>query len=434
MTTSNEKTLQDNEIILGKDRTNLQRYIAFASILVIYFFYCYNFMVGTFVKPTMIYPIDKGGFAFTLKQTEQIFAIMSFATIPGTLLFGILSSKIGKKRTLITVALSIAATTFLPMLSPTSYMLWKVSRFSTGVALGGVFGTAVPLVTDMFPRKYRGKLAAILTSMFSIAMIFGGKLYGVMGDANWKTLMYTAIIPPIIGAILVFFNVPDDKEYTQNLNKEAKEKGEKISYLSMYKGKYLWIGIGVILLSGANFTAYSSFSNNATTYLKTTLGLSAATAGSIYSLQGTGQLIGYNLWGFLADRYGRKVPAIGMLLSAVFVFMYMQLGPKDISTFKMVSILLGFSVGFSGAWGAYYTELFPSKFSALAPGISFNGGRIISMFALPAIAGIAATPAGMVGIFRISMMVFIAGTVIWALLPETLSKKKAVETAASANS
>lgn len=411
-------------IILGKDRTTVQRYLAFGSILVVYFFYCYNFMVGTFVKPTMIYSIAEGGFAFTLKQTESIFAIMSFATIPGTLAFGWLSSKIGKKRTLITVALMIAATTFLPMLSPTNYMLWKIARFTTGFALGGVFGTAVPLVTEMFPQRYRGKLAAILTSTFSIAMIFGGKLYGSLGDANWKMLMYTAIIPPIVGAILVYFSVPDDKAYTRNLIANAKEKGERISYLSMYKGKYLWIGIGVILLSGANFTAYASFSNNATTYLKTVLGLSAATAGSIYSLQGIGQLIGYNVWGFLADKFGRKIPVIGMLISAVCVFMYMQLGPKDINSFKMISVFLGFSVGFSGAWGAYYTELFPRRFSALAPGISFNGGRLISTFALPAIAGIAATSAGMVGIFRVSMIVFIAGCAVWVFLPETLNKTR----------
>ncbi|MGB5823115.1 MAG: MFS transporter [Proteocatella sp.] len=424
MRESNTSTVIDEGIILGKDRSNAQRYMAFASILVIYFFYCYNFMVGTFVKPTMIYTLAEGGFEFTLKQTESIFAIMSFATIPGTLAFGWLSAKVGKKRTLMSVAVMISATTFLPMISPANYMLWKIARFTTGFALGGVFGTAVPLVTEMFPQKYRGKLAAILTSTFSIAMIFGGKMYGVMGDANWKVLMYTAIIPPIIGAILVHFTVPDDKEYTVNLIANAKQKGEKISYLSMYKGKYLWIGLGVIMLSGANFTAYASFSNNATTYLKTVLGMSAATAGSIYSLQGIGQLIGYNVWGFIADKFGRKIPAAGMLLSAVCVFFYMKLGPNDINSFKMISVLLGFSVGFSGAWGAYYTELFPRRFSSLAPGISFNGGRLISTFALPAIAGIAATSAGMPGIFKVSMVVFAIGTVIWVFLPETLNKSR----------
>ncbi|MEG0133362.1 MAG: MFS transporter [Clostridium sp.] len=417
------KSNVENDIILGKDYTNLQRGIAYFSIAIIYFFYCYNFMVGTFVKPTMIYEVTQGGFGFTLKQTEEIFAVMSFGTIPGTFIFGYLSSKIGKKNTLMTVAVLISATTFIPMLSPTNVILWKVARFCTGFVLGGVFGTAMPLVADMFPTKYRGKLAATLTALFSLAMIFGGKLYGSLGDANWKILMYTAIIPPILGAIMTFFFVPNDAEYTKELVKKGKESGEKINYLSMYKGKYLWIGIGVILLSGANFTAYSAFSNNATTYLVTGVGLTAAVAGSIYSLQGIGQLFGYLVWGSIADKFGRKIPAIGMALSAVCVFAYTKLSGDNVTAFYITSLLIGFAVGYSGAWGAYYTELFPSKYRSLSSGISFNGGRIISTFAIPAIAGTALGSSGMLTIFYISIAVFITGTIVWLVLPETLVKK-----------
>lgn len=186
---------------------------------------------------------------------------------------------------------------------------------------------------------------------------------------------------------------------------------------------YLFIGIGTILLSGANFTGYSSFSNNATTYLTTGLGLTAAAAGNIYSLQGLGQLFGYIIWGTIADKFGRKVPAVGMLLSAVLIFIFTKLTANDVVSFMVVSTLLGFAFGFSGAWGAYYSELFPEKFRALSAGISFNGGRIVSTFALPAIAGITTSAAGMIPIFRISMIVIAAGTVIWAFLPETLKKK-----------
>lgn len=412
-----------NDIMLGADRSLGQRFAAFGSILIIYFFYCYNFMVGTFVRPTMIASVADGGFGFTLQQASAIFAIMSFATIPGTLVFGMLTTKIGKKNTLMTIALMIAGMTFLPLIAPTNFTLWRLARFATGFALGGVFGTAVPLVTEMFESKYRGKLAAILTSTFSVAMIFAGMLYGKLGDSNWKLLVFTAILPHLVGVILVKFFVPDDKALTLKRQEESvKEKGEKISYLSMYKGKYLFIGVGVILLSGMNFTAYSAFSNNATTYLKTTLGMSAATAGAIYSLQGMGQLVGYNVWGFIADKFGRKVPAIGMLLCAVAVFIYTTLGSDSIATFKVVSLFLGFNIGFSGAWGAYYTELFPKRFSGLAPGISFNGGRIISSLALPLVAGVAASSAGMGGIFKIVMAVFIAGGVLWLFLPETLNK------------
>ncbi len=413
-----------NEIILGKDLSSTRRALAFFSIVLVYFFYCYNFMVGTFVKPTMISELGLGGFGFSIQQTEAIFAVMSFGTIPGTIIFGILASKIGKKYTLSIVATLIAVSTFIPMLNPTSYSIWRMARFITGITLGGVFGSAMPLVAELFPQKYRGKLAAILTSLFSLAMIFGGKIYGLLGDVNWNILMYTAIIPPAIGAVMIYFFVPNDINLTKQLNAEAEKQGEKINYFNMFKGKYFWVGLGVILLSGANFTAYSAFSNNATTYLRSNLEFSAVVAGSIYSLQGIGQLIGYNIWGFISDKYGRKKPLIGMLLSAVFVFLYMQLGANDISKFKLVSLAIGFGVGFSGAWGAYYSELFPAKFRTISAGISFNGGRIISTFAIPAIAGLATTPADISKIFQVAIAVFIAGGVIWSFLPETYKRSK----------
>ena len=416
--------VEENDVILGKGISSGRRALAFFSILIIYFFYNYNFTLGTFVKPTMIADVANGGFGFTLKQSEEIFAVMSFGTIPGTFLFGWLGSRIGKKNALIIVALGIAVTTFMPLLNPTSLLLWKTARLLCGVILGGAFGCAQPLVADLFPSKYRGKLAATLTSMFSLAMVFGGWVYGMLGDANWKTLMFTAIIPPVVGAIMTLFFVPSDYEYCQQVRAESKETGEKINYLSMYRGKYLWIGLGVILLSGANFSGYSAFGNNATTYLVGGLGVSAAAAGSIYSVQGVGTLIGYNFWGFMSDKKGRRVPLIGMFLSAVFIFIYTRLSANSMTAFYVVSFFIGICTGFSGAWGAYYSELFPSKFRALSAGISFNGGRIISTFAIPAIAGLATSGADMMIIFYVAMAIFVAGSVVWFLLPETLNKEE----------
>lgn len=414
-----------NDVILGKDMTNTRRILAYLSIIVIYFFYNYNFTLGTFIKPTMITDVAAGGFGFTLKQSEEVFAVMSFGTIPGTFLFGWISTRIGKKNTLISIALLIALTTFLPLLVPTSMLLWKAARFCAGFVLGGVFGCAMPLVADMFPSKYRGKLAASLTAMYSLAMMFGGWVYAMLGDANWKILMMTAYIPPIVGAVLAFVFVPNDYQYMKSLRETGKVSGEKINYLNMYKGKYLWIGLGTILLSGANFTAYSAFGNNATTYLVTGLGVASATAGAIYSVQGFGTLIGYFFWGTVADKKGRKIPLIGMLASAVFVFLYTRLNADSATGFYVVSFLIGLATGYSGAWGAYYTELFPSKFCALSSGLSFNGGRIISTFAIPAIAGLATgSGSGMLIIFYISMAVFVAGSVVWFALPETLNKTR----------
>lgn len=416
-------TTTENDVILGKNMSNTQRILAFLSVAIIYFFYCHNFNLGTFVKPTMINELG-----FTLPQTEEIFAVMSLGTIPGTFIFAMLSTKIGKKRTLITIAGLIALTTYLPLVNPTSLALWKGARFVCGFVLGGVFGSAMPLIADMFPSKFRGKLAATLTALFSVAMIFGGQIYGFLGDENWQILMYTAIIPPVVGGIMAFFFVPDDYEMTKELVAKGKETGEKVSYFQMYRGKYLWIGIGCIILSGVNFTSYSSFSNNATTYLTQTVGLSAAVAGSIFSLQGVGQLAGYFAWGAIADKFGRRVPAIGMLCAAAGIFFYSRLSADSVTAFMITTVLLGFCFGYSGAWGAYYTELFPSKFRSISSGMSFNGGRIISTFSLPAMAGLVVANAdgtsNFMPLFTAAIIVFVLGSVLWFFMPETLNKKE----------
>ena len=145
-----EKELKNSDIILGKDISNVRRGLAFFSVALIYFFYCYNFMVGTFIKPTMITEAVNGGFGFTLKQSEEIFAVMSFGTIPGTFLFGMLSTRIGKKKTLIGIALLIALTTYIPLLSPTNMVLWKAARFCTGVVMPAIriFDEPRDLISD----------------------------------------------------------------------------------------------------------------------------------------------------------------------------------------------------------------------------------------------------------------------------------------------
>lgn len=276
----------------------------------------------------------------------------------------------------------------------------------------------------MFPSKYRGKLAAVVTSLFSLAMMFGGWVYGLMGESNWQGLMYTAIIPPLVGAVLAFIFIPDDYKMTQELNAQSAEEGEKIGYLSMYKGKYLWIGLGVIVLSACNFTAYAAFANNSTAYLQNSLGMTAALAGSIYALQGVGQTFGYLFWGSMADKFGRKVPLIGIALSGIGVFIFTRLTSNQVLAFQILSVFIGFNIGFSGGWGAYYSELFPQKYRALSAGISFNGGYLISSIVLPIVAAQTSVD-NLMPLFMLASAVFVFGAVVWAFLPETLKKTKA---------
>ena len=407
---------QNNDVVLGKDLSNGKRTVAFLSIALIYFFYCYNFMISTFTKVAMI-----DGFGFSLLETETIYSFMTIGTIIGTFFFGSMAARVGKKRTLIILAFSIAITTAIPFLSPENVMVWTVARTMTGTALGGMFGTCMPLVADMFPSKYRGKLAAFLTSLYSLSMIFGGWVYGVLGSHNWEGLMLTAIIPPAIGGILVYMFVPDDHDMAVAAYEKSVRDGEKISYVQMFKGKYLLIGLGVICLSACNKTGYAAFSNNSTAYMES-IGLSAAMAGSIFAAQGVGQTFGYWIWGAIADKYGRKKPRFGMALVGVLLIGFIQLSSDQTTLIYATSVLIGFCVGFSGCWGAYYSEIFPEKYRSISAGVSFNGGYIIAAFINPVVATFTSA-SNLVPMYMVAIVLFVLGSVIWSFLPETLNKK-----------
>lgn len=415
-----ETSNYESSIKLGKNMSTGRRLIAFISILVIYFFYCYNWMVDIFVRPTLLDTMN-----FSLTQAEFIYSMLAWGTVPGTIIFGIIASRIGKKNTLIIIGITFSSMTALPLLKPDSYILWCVCRLLTGLALGGTFGTAIPLSCELFEQKYRAKVAAMCTSCFSLAMIFSGWLYGLLGDPHWKILVLTAAIPSIVGVLLVFFLVPSDTENTKKILKEAIETNTKISYLEMYKGKYLFIGLGVILLSASNFISYGLYTNNATTFLTRVLNMSAVAAGSIYSVQGIGQFLGYHFWGFIGDKFGRRIPLVGMVLTGVCLVLFNILGripTVNITLFYVLSFFIGFFFGYSGMWGAYYAELFPERFKTLATGFSFNGGKIIFAIMAPLITAI------VLGIFNrifmVSALIMIIGAIIWFFLPETLKKKE----------
>ncbi|MFV0344626.1 MAG: MFS transporter [Bacteroidales bacterium] len=404
--------MKNDDIILGKNLSDGRRWLAFLSIIIIYFFYCYNFMLPTFTKVVMTET-----WGFTKENTSWIFGVMSLGTIPGTFIFGWFATNFGKKRTLIVIALLIAATTALPFINPTSVVFWRFSRFLTGVTLGGVFGTAVPLVAELFPQKYRGKLAAACTATFSLAMIFGGFLYDALGAQNWGLLTLTAIIPPVIGAVMTFFFVPDDADYMKTVRAQSTEK---VNYFGLFKGKYAVYIILAIVLSGMNFVAYSSFTNNFVAFLQTEKGIT--TAGKIFAMQGFGQLAGYFFWGAVADKFGRKVPRIGFALAGGIILYSVLSGISSESILYVIAISLGVMYGFSGAWGAYYSEMFPSKYRAMSAGLCFNGGRIISSFALPYIGGLADASGTYTPYFTAAVIASGIGVIFWSLLPETLGK------------
>ncbi len=470
---------QNNEIKDYVELSTQKRILAFLSIAVIYFFYCYNFSITAIYKPLLI---DSYGFSST--ELSNAFALMSFGTLFGTIIAGFLASKINKKIALIVMALGFTIPTFLHIVTFDNYTMWVVLRFIAGTSLGGIFGTAVALICDMFPSKHRGKLTSLASSLFALAFSFGFTVASKFEATNQYMVLIVGALMPLIGIVLTFIFVPNTDKILEDKQKEAtgnEEVAKKPSYLEFVKSAPLIVLLAVFL-SGMNFTGYSGFTNNSSLYISEKVtenaealvedgvlsessgqfiyeddeikvvetiddesvektistgdvvsdsdieliakSIARSKASAAMAFVGNGHFVGFIAFGFIGDFFGRKKNILGMLLSAIAGAGILLISYNgSMLPYTLLGIVMGFGFGYSGVWGAYYSELFDPKFRGMAAGFCFNMGRVISMVSVPFI-GRMVDSMGVSKALWIPLGAFVLGALAWGILPETLKKQK----------
>ena len=126
--------------------------------------------------------------------------------------------------------------------------------------------------------------------------------------------------------------------------------------------------------------------------------------------------------GWVADRFGRRINAIGFFIAAAMIVAYLR-APGDLALLKGLGFVYGFAISAGVAWGVYFAELYPAHLRSTAASI-FHWGRILSFFA-PAVTAAVADAAGLTtGMMLASLLYLLAGGV-WLMLPETLLRKAA---------
>ncbi len=465
--------MSQNKIKDYVELSTSKRVLAFLSIAVIYFFYCYNFSITAIYKPLLI-----DSYGFSASELSDAFALMSFGTLFGTIIAGVLASKLNKKIALIVMALGFTIPTFLHIVTFDSYISWVVLRFIAGTALGGIFGTAVALICDMFPSKHRGRLTSIASSLFALAFSFGFTVSSKFEATNQYMVLIVGALMPLIGIVLTFIFVPNTDKILGDIKEQSNEKVEKKpSYLQFVKSAPV-IVILAVFLSGMNFTGYSGFTNNSSLFISEQVAENAqgleeegiisieddyyvydgktitvvddstektiktgdilddndielisksearSKASAAMAFVGNGHFVGFILFGFIGDFFGRKKNIIGMLISAIAGAAILLISYNgSMLPYTILGIVMGFGFGYSGVWGAYYSELFDPKFRGMAAGFCFNMGRIISMISVPFI-GRMVDSIGVSKALWIPLAAFVLGAIAWGMLPETLKKQK----------
>ncbi|MBM4159675.1 MAG: MFS transporter [Ignavibacteria bacterium] len=371
-------------------------------------------------------------YAFALTTIQREFGLSSaeagalasatlIASSAGGVLFGILADRIGRARSLM---LSILVYSIFTALTATAgslaeLVLW---RCLVGLGMGGEWSAGSVLVSETWPAEHRGKAIGLMQSGWAVGYIFAALLAAViLPDLGWRVLFLVGIAPAFL-TLWIRKHVQEPAIWIDRARRPRVSKDNAIGEIlrpPLLQKTLLGtlVTMSVLFAYWGLFTWMPSFL--ARPFDQGGAGLGIVKSSTWIIPMQIGAFFGYVLFGFLADRFGRRPVFLFFLLcAALLVPIYGQLARHEV-----VLLLLGPCIGFFGhgyfsVFGAMLSELFPTHIRATAQGLVYNGGRAFSALA-PYTVGALADQYGVGSALAVTAAFFLAGAGLMFLLPET---------------
>lgn len=371
-------------------------------------FYCYNFNVVDYVRPYLI-----GDFGFSIADTANLGVAQNIGVTLGAFGWAALVVRFGYGRALVAITAAMGGAA-VALALVTSFPAWFGLRGALAATLGGYYVVSTAVVVALFPVAWRGRLIALISATYPLSNILLGTLGAGFGDGGWHWLLWIAAAPLLLAPLAI----PLVPRIVTPPPPNADTDGS--GWHAMFAPRWRWRTLGCILLSGIDFNAYQLCAAFMTLFLKQEHGLGAAAIGWTVSLLSIGSLCGAFFWAWISDRIGRRWAALGYLTAAAAIVAMLFAGARG-AMLDVIIFAFGFGFACNSAWGAWFAELFPERLRAHGAAL-FHGGHIVAM-AAPAFVTLFTDRYGLVATMAVAAPVYLAGALLWFLLPETLSRR-----------
>jgi MFS family permease len=322
-------------------------------------------------------------------------AIMMIGWATGGIVFGIMSDRWGRVKTMVVTLLIYSSFTGLSGISRTPYE-FVAFRFLVGLGVGGMFGAATTLVAESVPGRIRAVALGMLQTLSALGNIMGSLLTrfiqpgdpeAFVGYPGWRVIFFIGILPAIlvIPMILVLREPERWKESRRKIREGADPSKHAGSIPDLFRHpvwrRNLLVGLCLGLAGMAGLWGIGFFSPELiSTALK---GESQEVIDTVRAygtlLQDVGAFMGMLTFTFVATLVGRRPAFFGAfilcLVSTIFVFNSLQTGQD---AYWMLP-LMGFAqLSVFGGYSIYFPELFPTRLRGTGVGFCYNTVRYLA--------------------------------------------------------
>lgn len=169
-------------------------------------------------------PLLMQQWSLTAVEAGLLASAALFGMMFGAMIFGTLSDKLGRKKTILICVTLFSGFTFIGAFAkgPTEF---AILRFIAGLGIGGVMPNVVALMTEYAPKKIRSTLVAIMFSGYAI----GGMTSALLGawlvkDMGWQIMFLIAGIPLLLLPLIWKF-LPESLAFLVKSNHSEQAKG-----------------------------------------------------------------------------------------------------------------------------------------------------------------------------------------------------------------
>lgn len=361
------------------------------SIVEWYDFYLYGTATGL-VFSTLFFPTED----------PSISILIAFATFGagyaarplGSIIFGHMGDRIGRKASLMLTLIGMGGSSFLIGLLPTYAQVGLAApialvalRLLQGISLGGEWGGAILLATESATKGIRGLFGSIPQLGVPIGLVLGTFSFTLISSLTteaqfmswgWRIpFLFSAVL--IVLAVWIRSGIEETPEFKQKKEQGELAKVPIIDAFKYYKKDILRL-IGLKLGDGFFNVFLMSF---ILVYATAHLGYSRDVALTALTISCATMLITIPLVGYISDFIGRKTIYIGgivaMLLLAVPYFT--TISQTTTMFYIMQVLLLGviWAAIFS-TQGTFFSELFPVNVRYTGLGLGYQVAAAIVGF------------------------------------------------------
>jgi sugar porter (SP) family MFS transporter len=422
------------------------------------------FIAGTAAIIGIIYGYDLGSIASAILFLQPDLNLSTFmvsvvtATVVLGQIFGAfnagrITNWIGRKRTMVAIALGYAIFAALQGLAPNEWFL-IVARFLLGFTIGVSIVTAPAYIAESSPRSVRGSM--IVT--FQVATVAGIATAYFVGAAlagleSWRLILSLSAIPALI-VLFFIIRLPDTprwylmndqreealdlvrrvqgdvdpEEEVQRIEEDLAYE-EKGSFLEIFQGRFRLASFFVITLgflvqiTGINAIVY--FSPTIITQVGVEDPFQAIIVNGFIQVAGVVAVVVSFL---VVDRWGRRptlLTGVGtMAVANALLIVAFAMGPSPVLAFiGILLFIVGFNFGYGSLVWIYASESFPARLRTQGGSAMLTSDLlanfIVGVLFLSALGALGGSLT--FGIFLV--LAIVSWVFIYALAPETKGRQ-----------